>query len=353
MTPTRKILLGDCRETLKELPDNSVQCCVTSPPYFGLRSYGDSEKEIGRERTPENFVSGLVGVFHEVKRVLRDDGVVWVNIGDSYATGAGSGRSMGGKCFGKQNKVIDEGFFPETQANRMPLPGLKPKDLIGIPWMLAFALRADGWYLRSEVTWCKENPMPESVTDRPTSATEKIFLLTKSEKYFYDAEAVRNPPSEAMLKQVAAGYNGQATKLFEDSGVQNASDVKSRIVANARKRIDKQRGHSRRHDGFTDRWSHLSKEEQMACGSNMRNFFLLATEPYRDAHFAVFPREVPRKCILAGSAMGDTILDPFSGSGTTGEVAGELGRNFIGCELYEKFLPMIERRTSQPGLMLA
>lgn len=352
MTPTRQILVGDCRETLKTLPDCSVQVAVTSPPYFNLRAYGEDAREIGREKTPELFIETMVGVFREVKRVLRDDGTMWVNIGDSYWTDSPV-RKSAGEAFSKTwdtTQTASRGGLKRTAAKHRDI---KNKDLVGIPWMLAFALRADGWYLRSEITWCKENPMPESVRDRPTSATEKIFLLTKSRDYFYDADAVRNPPSEAMLKQVAEGYNGQATKLFDDVGVQNASDVKTRIIENARKRIDKQRGHSRRHDGFNDRWDQLSKEEQMACGSNMRNYWLLGTEPFRDAHFATFPTDVPRRCIKAGSRPGDTVLDPFAGSGTTGQVAGELGRNFVGCELYEKFMPMIERRTNQPGLMLA
>jgi DNA modification methylase len=212
---------------------------------------------------------------------------------------------------------------------------------------------SDGWYLRSEITWCKTSPMPESVTDRPTSSTEKIFLFTKSSKYLYNADAVRNPPSEAMLKQVSEGYNGEALKGFEANGVQNASDVKSRIINGARARIDKQRGHIRRHDGFNDRWDHLTKAEQMACGSNMRNYWLLGPEPYIGEHYATFPSEIPKRAILAGSNSGDTVLDPFFGSGTTGMVALELGRKCIGVELYaENVVQANDRCNVTPGLAL-
>jgi DNA modification methylase len=321
MNDNLKILCGDWIEQLRTLPDQSVQCCVTSPPYWGLRNYGVAG-QLGMEKTPEEYVSKLVAGFQEVRRVLRDNGTLWMNMGDSY-------------------------------ANDERSTGLKPKDLVGIPWRVAFDLQADGWYLRSEITWCKKAPMPESVADRPTSATEKIFLLTKSDDYYYDADAVRNPPSEEMLKQVAEGYNGEATKLFEDVGVQNASDVKRRIIENARKRIDKQRGHSRRHAGFNDRWDHLTKSEQMACGSNMRNYWVIGPEPYAQAHFATFPTEIPRRCILAGSKPGDTILDPFGGSGTTGMVSLELGRNTILIELNPKYVNLIEQRTNiTPGLQL-
>jgi len=298
------------------------------------------------ERTPEEYVAKLLEVFQEVFRVLRDDGTCWLNLGDCYANDG----KWGGHTGGKHVKALHGSPIGRNKRHT----GLKPKDLIGIPWMVAFVLRADGWYLRSEITWCKRAPMPESVTDRPTSATEKLFLLTKSPDYYYDADAVRNPPSEAMLKQVAEGYNGHATKLFEDNGVQNASDVKSRIISNARKRVDKQRGHSRRHAGFNDRWDGMTKEEQMACGSNMRNYWLLGPEPYSEAHFATFPSEIPRRCILAGTKPGDVVLDPFGGSGTTGMVALELARKAILIELNPEYAAMADQRCNvTPGLAIA
>jgi DNA modification methylase len=193
-----EIYCGDALKKPLPLPDESVQCCVTSPPYFGLRDYG-VDGQLGREKTPELYVQNLRQVFSEIRRVLKKDGALWLNLGDSYA----ASRSY--QVTDNKNKRVG----PHNNIGRVTPPeGCKQKDLLGIPWMVAFALRSDGWWLRSEITWCKENPMPESVTDRPTSATEKIFLLTKSADYFYDADAVRNPPSEAMLKQVAEGYNG-------------------------------------------------------------------------------------------------------------------------------------------------
>lgn len=340
------ILQGDCREVLKTLTEDSVQCCVTSPPYFGLRDYG-VDGQIGLETAPAEYVANLVSVFKEVWRSLKTDGTLWLNLGDSYAR---DGGTTGG---GNRELMHMEG----TQSRMCKVPsnsGLKAKDLIGIPWRVALSLQQDGWYLRSEITWCKKAPMPESVTDRPTSATEKIFLLTKSDDYYYNADAVRNPPSDAMLKQVAEGYNGHGTKLFEDNGVQNASDVKSRIIENARKRVDKQRGHSRRHAGFNDRWDQMTKEEQMACGSNMRNYWLLGPEPYSGAHFATFPTEIPRRCILAGTKPGDLVLDPFGGSGTTGMVALELARKAILIELNPEYAAMADQRCNvTPGLAIA
>lgn len=277
-------IIGNCLDVLPTIEAGSVQCVVTSPPYWGLRDYGVAG-QLGLEATPTEFVARMVDVFREVRRVLRDDGTLWLNLGDSYY-GGNKGNSGPLRPGDKQSTNIgswstrrrDSGTLSPTRTGGCS--DLKVKDLCGIPWRVAFALQADGWYLRSEITWCKRSPMPESVTDRPTSATEKIFLLTKSESYFYDADSVRNPPSVAMLRQVAEGYNGHATKLFEGTGAQDASGVKSRIIEGARKRVDKQRGHSRRHAGFNDRWDSMTKEEQMACGSNMRNYWLVGPEPY-------------------------------------------------------------------------
>lgn len=342
--PMLSIHTGDALTVLKTLPGESVQMCCTSPPYFGLRSYAGGAQEIGQEKTPDEFVANLVAVFREVRRVLKGDGVTFVNLGDSYA-GGGNG---GGGSFAKNGIRYAEPGTDKNKATRFgkraAINGIKPKDLIGIPWMAAFALRADGWWLRSEITWCKKAPMPESCTDRPSSATEKIFLLSKSQSYFYDSDAVRNPPCEAMLRQVEEGYNGHATKLFEENGVQDASGVKSRIIEGARKRVDKQRGHSRRHAGFNDRWDGMTKAEQMTCGSNMRNYWLLGPEPSAEAHFATYPTEIPRRCILAGSRPGDTVLDCFAGTFTTCMVALELGRRAIGIELNPEYVEIGKRR---------
>jgi DNA modification methylase len=348
---------ADCRDGLKQLAAGDVQCCVTSPPYWGLRSYLRKDHprktlEIGQEKTPQAYVANLVAVCAEVWRVLKDDGTLWLNLGDSYATGAGSARSPGGKCFGKQNPVIDEGSFPTSQPNRMPLPGLKPKDLIGIPWRVALALQAAGWYLRSDIIWAKPNPMPESVTDRPTRSHEYLFLLTKSPRYYYDAAAIKEPPSPALVKQVQEGYNGKALKDYLGMSVQDASATKSRIIDGYRKRIDKQRGHER-HNGFNDKWDALTPAEQALLGSNKRDVWTVAPANYKEAHFATFPPELIKPCIMAGSRPGDTILDPFGGSGTTAQVALELGRRAIICELNDEYLPLIRRRTTvTPGLAL-
>ena len=389
---------GDCLEVLKALPAESVHCVVTSPAYWGLRDYGTAtweggdpdcqhqkgrpgsdradgivgmvthrnrdgagafsgdckcgarriDLQLGLESTPQEYVDRMVTVFREVRRVLREDGTCWINLGDSYcgSWGNAGNRPELDKKGGTQRQKNGEYFERGGWDSRRDVPpnqkitGLKPKDLVGIPWRVAFALQADGWYLRSEITWCKKAPMPESVTDRPTSATEKIFLLTKSESYYYDADAVRNPPSEAMLREVAEGYNGHAVKMFEDAGAQNASDVKSRIIENARKRVDKQRGHGRRHAGFNDRWDGMTKEEQMACGSNMRNYWLIGPSPFPEAHFATFPLEIPMRCILAGCPTGGTVLDPFAGSSTTALAAVKHERKCIGIELNPDYLPL-------------
>ena len=349
---------------LPTLNDASVQCCVTSPPYFGLRSYGIGTEngEIGLESTPDEYVAKLVAVFREVRRVLADDGTLWLNLGDSFcAAPKGSDNGWDKSTLTKPKdgserkiqiaqraslRVKDVASKQATNRSSdfngphraRSFPGLKPKDLIGIPWMVAFALRADGWYLRSEITWCKRAPMPESVRDRPTCATEKIFLLSKSAHYYYDAESVRETSIEPNWE----------SRLLRASGKTKPTDK----VNGIRQRTDKQRGHSRRHAGFNDRWDAMGKIEQMAGGRNMRNWWLLGPEPYPEAHFAVFPTAIPERCILAGSRPGDTVLDPFGGSGTTGQVAEKLGRKWIGIELNPEYEPLVKARTQQMGMTL-
>lgn len=317
------ILTGDCRTVLPTLADKSIQCCVTSPPYWGLRNYGHAD-QIGLEPTPQAYVETMRSVFSEVRRVLRDDGTLWLNLGDCYS---GSGKGV-------------------------KWDGLKPKDLLGIPWRVAFALQEDGWYLRSDIIWHKPNPMPESVTDRPTRSHEYIFLLTKSAKYYYDAAAIRNPPSPDLIKQVEEGYNGNAVKDYLKSNVQDASATKSRIINGARKRIDKQRGHGRRHAGFNDKWDALTPAEQSLLGSNKRDVWTVAPANYREAHFATFPPDLIRPCILAGSKPGDTVLDPFGGSGTTGMVALKLDRKAVLIELNSDYLKLCEKRCAIPEKQL-
>lgn len=300
---------GDCRELLREMPAASVRCCITSPPYWGLRDYGHAG-QLGLERTPEEYVSRMVEVFREVRRVLADDGTCWINLGDSYATGAGKvGERPGGGAQG------DNWQGAMTSPNRLPLPGLKPKDLVGIPWRVAFALQADGWWLRSDIIWAKPNPMPESVTDRPTKAHEYLFLLAKSERYYYDAAAIAESGAWCGLqldivrgRKVRAEAMGRKPSGNEVPGV----DAKS-----------------------PDR-------------RNRRSVWTVTTQPFAEAHFAVMPEALVEPCILAGSAPGDVVLDPFAGSGTVGVVALRYGRRFVGCELNPEYVEMARKRVAGP-----
>lgn len=308
MNENLKILTGDCRETLKSLPDESVQCVVTSPPYWGLRDYGHAD-QIGLEETPQAYVETIRELFAEIWRVLREDGICWLNLGDSY-TPQSTHRA----------NVARGGQNPRARAlkdsGKCPPAWGKAKDLCMIPARVALALQDAGWYLRSEITWCKKACMPESVTDRPTSATEKIFLLTKSDRYYYDADAVK----ERTVTFDDSTRDRDTTKLNNTPGRTKSGGLKT--------------------NQYETR--------------NMRNFWLLGPEPCRDAHFAVYPSEIPRRAILAGSRPGDTILDPFGGSGTTGLVALELGRKAILCELNPQYVELIKQRTNvTPGLQLA
>jgi DNA modification methylase len=340
------ILIGDCREKLRELPDTSVHCCVTSPPYFGLRDYG-VDGQMGLEPTPDEFVAGMVEVFREVRRVLRDDGTLWLNIGDSYSAKAGQRKATDKAGLKQQSNVASTG------APSRCVEELGGKQLIGVPWRLAFALQADGWTLRQDIIWSKPNPMPESVRDRCTKAHEYLFMLSKSPRYFYDAEAIRNPPSDAMLQQVRDGYEGSDTKDYSAGGAQSASGTKARIITNARAKVDKQRGHGRRHAGFNDRWDAMGRAEQLALGSNKRSVWEVATQPFSEAHFATYPPALIEPCILAGCPKGGTVLDPFGGAGTTGLVADRLGRNAILIELNPEYAEIAERRLNADAPLFA
>jgi DNA modification methylase len=282
---TVRIITGDCRDVLKTLPPASVHTCVTSPPYWGLRDYGVAG-QIGSEATVEEWVDVMVAVFREVKRVLRDDGTVWLNLGDAYSSG-------GRDSYGPLVLGTKQATHPAIKTARRPpaQEGIKPKDLIGMPWMVAFALRADGWYLRSDIIWAKPNPMPESVRDRPTSAHEHVFLLTKRPRYFYDADAVRTPAISETTKKpdgwdTGPGAHGTVHRNGREKG----------------ERVDKQRGHGRRHDGFNDRWDAMPKAEQQAMGANLRNVWTIATHPFPNAHFATFPPALVEPCIKAGTS---------------------------------------------------
>ncbi len=331
------ILQGDCRLLLATLPSGHFQTCVTSPPYFGLRNYG-VDGQIGLEPTPDAFVDEMVAVFREVRRVLRDDGTLWLNLGDSYCN---TDKWGGGGNTGK-NTVAGDGSIPSwaVRKKRPKMEGLKPKDLIGIPWRVAFALQADGWWLRSAIIWSKPNPMPESVVDRPTSAYEMIFLFAKSERYFYDADAIREAMTESSIARLSQpNIENQAGSSRANGGAKTNGAMKA--VAS---KADKQRGHGRRHAGFNDRWDAMEKAEQCANGRNARNVWTVATKPFREAHFATFPPEIPERCIKAGSRPGDQILDPFGGAGTTGLVADRLQRHATLIELNPSYSEIAARR---------
>ncbi len=304
-----RIVVGDALSALREMPDGSVRCCVTSPPYWGLRDYGVAG-QLGLEPTPQEYVAAMVAVFREVRRVLADDGTLWLNLGDSYSSGtrttqvAPTLRAKGhDEASGKAEYL--NGFAVRPGA----VEGLAGKQLIGIPWRVAFALQEDGWWLRSDIIWAKPNPMPESVTDRPTKAHEYLFLLSKSARYYYDSDAIAEP---SVYK---AGEGGNQSF--------GAAGGKAEIAYG----------------------SLVSGKKWDSDGTrNARTVWQIATQPFSGAHFATFPTELPRRCILAGSAPGDTVLDPFSGAGTTLLVADRLGRNGLGVELNPKYAEMARRR---------
>jgi DNA modification methylase len=329
---TVRIINADVLDGLRQLPDESVHCVVTSPPYWGLRDYG-VEGQIGLEATPQEFVARMVEVFREVRRVLRDDGTCWINMGDSYNSGNSGG--LGGSKLGGGQKNQEA----SNRHGKGKIAALKPKDLIGVPWRLAFALQDDGWWLRQDIIWHKPNPMPESVTDRCTKAHEYVFMLTKAKRYFYDADEVRE----------VGAWDPTKTKMPDgwDTGVGGHGNVhrngREKGRASDATRADKQRGHSRRHAGFNDRWDAMPKDEQ--CGSrNKRSVWTIATAPFAEAHFATFPPELPEICIKAGCPAGGTVLDPFGGAGTTGLVADRLQRHAILIELNPAYAAMARKR---------
>lgn len=348
-----RVLIGDCIEQMRTLPDRSVHCCVTSPPYFGLRDYGHAD-QIGLEATPDAFVAKLVEVFREVRRVLRDDGTLWLNLGDSYAAMRDSKVSPDTLRGDETGTAVGAGMAANRNPVTLRASGLKHKDLIGIPWRVAFALQADGWYLRQDIIWHKPNPMPESVTDRCTKAHEYIFMLTKSARYWYDAEAIKEPSSTPLAPPDANGstINGSPHgrhvlgAAIPEKGRRPDMNSLPDGQSNLRKARDKHRGHGRRHAGFNDRWDAMSREEQGSLGRNKRSVWTVATRPYAGAHFATFPPDLIRPCILAGCPTGGTVLDPFGGSGTTAEVSVQEGRNAILCELNTEYVPLIHNRLS-------
>ena len=344
---SHRIIQGDCIEGLRTLPDASVNCCVTSPPYWGLRDYGH-DGQIGLEATPEAYVARMVQVFREVRRVLRDDGTCWVNLGDSYASNWGMGAKrksswwstasgeLEGKGWGSVETAIPPNSFKPGRAD-----GIKVKDLVGIPWRVAFALQADGWWLRQDIIWHKPNPMPESVRDRCTKAHEYVFLLTKSERYYYDAEAVSEPVSVSTT-----------ARLSQPSlPLQAGSDRVPGKTNGPMKAVGPRFGGNK--FGDSDDLKHATKSGNVyqipdANGRrNRRSVWTVTTKPYSGAHFATMPPDLVEPCILAGCPEGGTVLDPFAGSGTTLAVAAEMGRSGIGCELNPEYIELAEQRIAK------
>lgn len=297
------------------------------------------DSQIGLERTPDEYVAKLVAVFREVRRVLRKDGTVWLNLGDCYTSG---GRASYG------------GFSPDSKqathtaiksASRAPNPpGLKPKDLVGIPWRVAFALQADGWWLRSDIVWDKPNPMPESVRDRPTRAHEYVFLLTKSARYFWDQDAIRQPLTEGSMARLSQPTFDQQTGGPKDYG-EDSNRSARKTLENMRHNLARKTSQVSANRVWTDPEAMKRIAEQ---GANARTVWRIATEPFAEAHFATFPTELPRRCILAGSKLGDLVLDPFSGAGTVALVADMLGRDAVGLELNPEYIAIAERRIRAP-----
>jgi len=423
------IICGDALTELRKLPGESINMCCSSPPYWGLRDYGTAAQiwgddgtclvhpnprgdteyglnhdwmengfctsckawrgSLGLEPTPELYVSHLVEVFREVRRVLRKDGSLWLNMGDSYCSGnrGGYDRNRAGASKNMGQNASDFHAAP----NRMPLPGLKDKDLVGIPWRIAFALQADGWWLRQDIIWSKLNPMPESVRDRCTKSHEYIFMFSKNGRtilwrakdtlewsykpdlseilghddkgkpikrwmgftYYYDAEAVKEPGvlrfDDRPFGNAGGNRHGDegrvysATKIAHDT-TYPGYQAPGQTVQKGNRKTDKQRGHGRRHAGFNDRWDSMDKAEQCSVMRNLRSVWTIATRPYAEAHFATFPPEIPELCIKAGCPKGGTVLDPFFGAGTTGLVALRLGREFVGIDLSEKYCEMARKR---------
>ena len=311
---------GDVREVLRQMPPESVQCVVTSPPYWGLRDYGE-QGQLGLEATPGEYVAAMVEVFREVRRVLRADGTLWLNLGDSYAGSWGAqGRTgqMSDRSVISARQISEHPQFNSRTGTRIGDGALKPKDLVGIPWRVAFALQADGWWLRSDIIWHKPNPMPESVTDRPTKSHEHMFLLAKSERYYYDAAAIAEQSE----------YAGALVRTKGNEGMDGGYD-----------------GHRTR-DG-------LRRGVVVGETRNRRDVWSIPTTPFPGAHFATFPPELIKPCILAGSPEGGVVLDPFLGSGTTAMVAKSLGRRAVGIDLNAEYLEMAKRRCAQMALELA
>jgi DNA modification methylase len=332
-----EIINEDCLEGLKKIPNGVFNCCVTSPPYFGLRDYGVNG-QIGLEPTPDEFVSKLVEVFREVRRTLRDDGTLWLNLGDSYAANAAN-AAAGDKLFGNPefNKNRPSRENTKTAAKRVP-PGLKTKDLIGIPWRVAFALQADGWYLRQDIIWHKPNPMPESVKDRCTKSHEYIFLLSKSPKYYFDSDAIKVPLAETSKKRLSQNIDAQKGSDRVPGKSNGAMKAVGSYVGG------KKHLHIESSEKFSTRNSNGQEWSNGDGKANKRSVWTVATKPFKDAHFATFPPDLIEPCILAGCPQVGLVLDPFGGAGTTAVVCENLGRNYTLFELNPEYINIANKR---------
>lgn len=337
--------LGDCRDVLRTLPDASVHCCVTSPPYFGLRDYG-VDGQMGLETSPAEFVAGMVAVFREVRRVLRDDGTLWLNLGDSYAGSWGAqSREHAGKHASNVSALsanqVEAAYRRTSGTGSIPVgSGLKPKDLMGIPWRVAFALQADGWYLRQDIVWSKPNPMPESVRDRCTKSHEYLFLLSKSPRYYYDADAIAEPLAASSIERLAQPTLAQQAGSDRVPGKTNGpmKAVGPRIGGNKYGDDDSELMRTKSGNEWTGSES---------ANRNKRSVWTVATQPFKEAHFATFPVALVEPCILAGCPVGGTVLDPFSGAATTGVAATGRGRRYIGIELNPEYHAIAMRRLAE------
>lgn len=335
----------DCLEGLKALPENYIQCCVTSPPYWRQRDY-QVDGQIGMEESLEEYIEKLLAVFEQVRRVLKPDGVLWLNLGDGYW---GSGKGAKKSSFLKKASInLPAGVqcgLPTTGGH----PELKPKDLIGLPWTIALGLRRMGWYLRQEIIWHKKNGMPESVRDRCTRSHETIFMFSKSPKYFYNRDAIKTPYAEETKRDKRLLHTGAYNRLKNYTGKATGTQLsqggyKTSGTFHVARRDSKQDRLGLRYKRFNERWSNRAPEMIPGNGANRRSVWVLPYQPYRGEHFATFPPALPELCIKADSRPGDIILDPFIGAGTTAMVAKALKRHYIGFELNSDYVLLAEKR---------
>lgn len=335
------VLNGDCMEVLRSLPDESVNCIVSSPPYWRQRDYGHPG-QIGLEPTPEEYIDKLVAVFRECRRILRTDGTCWVNLGDKWASGGNGG---GGSFMAERGEAW--AHAKQSKGWRSPPAGYKDKDLVGVPWMFAFAARADGWYLRQCNIWAKPNGMPESTRDRSTASHEYVFHLTKNNDYWYDTDAARTPAAPATETRLAQNVEAQAGNDRANGGAKTNGPMK------AVRRSNKQAGHPRRLSGFNDRWDAKEVAGDNPSGANLRSVWWIAPAQYREGHYAVMPDPLAELCIVAGCPPGGTVLDPFGGAGTTGLVADRLQRNAVLIELNPQYAQMARDRITGDAPLFA